>query len=851
MNFRDFRSANRAEHAVEDAFDNVLPFRRRVLLGALVAGLALVCVAGGLAWHQYDDARMSAVNDARARVILAGAMLDTYFAGELSTLNAIAQAPVVRTEDVPAMGAYFARVQPRQGGPFVGGLGWIDRDGTYRVSSTKPGAIGLDVSDRSYFKQVMATGVPFVSEGLAARGSKRRIVVMAVPTRDLRGRPTGVLAGALLVNAFQVTQGSVDLGFAGLSVLDRSGREVLDGFARPSNAALSRTLRESQVGLLSNVRGLDGGSGHMVAYATASIPGWTIAIDRPRAEVFAAARRGLLLELALITAAAAVVFCLIGWMLLRARRESERQSARARQRGELSHVLGVASFAVEVSNGLAEVLGTAFPDALAVVALEAEDRLGLELAAVHGAALSERVVPDLVTAHATTVAYETGVAFSLPTEDHLRQQYPEVYAACGGAVRSLYCAPLRVRGTRAIGALCLLFAGERALDEKEQAHVAWCAEEAAQALDRARSYEHEHAVARSLQRSLLAQDLPAIDGVELLGRYQAGGAGLEVGGDWYDVIRRSDGIVHITVGDVAGRGVVAAVLMGEMRHAFRAYAYDHTSPAELLRRMLRHVSGDEMVTAVCLSLDPYTQELTYASAGHPPSLLRDGVTNAVSRLDRASAPPLGFAQAESIREADLALAPDSTLVAYTDGLIERRGWSIDVGIDLLAGVLISPPGTGAECLAAKIVDEVAAEIDSGDDIALLVVRLLGVPARMDVEIPSDPATLAGPRRRLRTWLDLRGLSEEEREDAVLSVSEACNNAIEHGYRGLAGVIRLQLEHREGELAISIEDRGTWRDPAPTPERGRGIQIMRAVMNEATIVHATNGTRVTLTRTLGV
>jgi anti-sigma regulatory factor (Ser/Thr protein kinase) len=189
-------------------------------------------------------------------------------------------------------------------------------------------------------------------------------------------------------------------------------------------------------------------------------------------------------------------------------------------------------------------------------------------------------------------------------------------------------------------------------------------------------------------------------------------------------------------------------------------------------------------------------------------------------------------------------------VAYTDGLIERRGWSIDVGIDLLAGVLASSPGAGAESLAAKIVDEVAAEVDSGDDIALLVVRLVGVPARMDVEIPSDPATLAGLRRRLRTWLDLRGLSEEEREDAVLSVSEACNNAIEHGYRGQAGVIHLRLEHRAGELEVSIEDRGTWREPTLTPERGRGIQIMRAVMNDAKIEHATHGTRVTLTRTLG-
>ena len=149
----------------------------------------------------------------------------------------------------------------------------------------------------------------------------------------------------------------------------------------------------------------------------------------------------------------------------------------------------------------------------------------------------------------------------------------------------------------------------------------WYAEEAAQALVRARSFEHEHAVAVSLQRGLLSEELPAIEGVDLLGHYEAGSAGLEVGGDWYDVVRRSDGIVQISVGDVAGRGLAAAVLMGQMRNAFRAYVYDHSSPAEVLRRMQRHVTGEAMATAVCIALDPYTRRLTYASAGHPPSLL--------------------------------------------------------------------------------------------------------------------------------------------------------------------------------------------------------------------------------------
>jgi serine phosphatase RsbU (regulator of sigma subunit)/anti-sigma regulatory factor (Ser/Thr protein kinase) len=843
-----FPALRPAAPVLETVLGSTRPFRRRVLLGTLLAGILFVWVAGALAWRQYDDARTSAVNDARTRVILAAGIVDQYFGGELATLTAIAQAPPVRARDVAAMDAYFKRVNPPGPMPFAAGMAWIDAGGLVRVSSQGVPSARISVSDRSYFKHVMVTGSPFVSEGVTERGTRKKVIIMAVPTHDRRGRITGVLAGAMLVHSFDISGGSLDLGFTGFAVLDRNGRELLAGFSQPKNTTLARRLRESQIGLISGVRGLAGEDDHIVAYSTASTPGWTIVIDRSRADIFSAARRGLLLEFALIAAIAVVVLCLVGWLLLRARREAERQAARARQRDDLSHALGAASYATEVARGLAVGLARAFPDALAIVALEPGDRLGLELAATEGLEPGSALVGELMVA--ATRAYESGSPCALECEEHLRRELPDLHATLSERVQSLHCEPLRAGAGRAIGALCLAFAGARTLDENERAHIAWYAEETALALDRARSFEQEHAVAVSLQRSLLSQDLPAIDGLELFGRYQAGSAGMEVGGDWYDVIRRSDGIVHITVGDVAGRGIAAAVLMGQMRNAFRAYAYDHTSPAELLRRMRRHIAGEEMATAVCLTLDPYTQELTYASAGHPPSLLVGSSSGTVTRLDRAGAPPLGFAAAETIHENDVELRSPSTLVAYTDGLIEHRGWSIDAGIDMLADVLAASTHLGAEALAGRITDRVAARVNSGDDIALLIVRVAGVPARMDIEIPSDPAALAWLRRRLRGWLALRGLSDEERDDAVLSVSEACNNAIEHGYQGGdTGTIHLVLEHGPRELGITIEDHGAWRTPIPDPERGRGIQIMRAVMNEARIEHASGGTRVTLMRRL--
>ena len=365
MHFRAATPPHQPAPDAEEALAGTLPLRRRLLFGALLAGLALVGVAGGLAWHQYDDARRIAVNDARARVILAGTIIDTYFSGELATLASIAQSASCRRVTPPRCAPTSSAFSRRRASAFTGGLGWIDRNGIWRVSGDASPTVPLDLSDRSYVKTVMATGAPFVSEGIAARRTGRQIIVLAVPTRDASGRLTGVLAGSMLVNTFQAPGGSADLGFAGLAVLDRRGRAVLAGFTRPRNVELQERLRQSQVGLLSSTHGLDGQPDHLVAYATAQVPGWTIAIDRPRSAVFAAARRGLVLELALIAIAAAIVFSVIGWTLLRTRRDAELQSARARLRGELSHALGEARLAAEVSDGLANGLAAAFPGASA------------------------------------------------------------------------------------------------------------------------------------------------------------------------------------------------------------------------------------------------------------------------------------------------------------------------------------------------------------------------------------------------------------------------------------------------------------------------------------------------------
>jgi serine phosphatase RsbU (regulator of sigma subunit)/anti-sigma regulatory factor (Ser/Thr protein kinase) len=392
----------------------------------------------------------------------------------------------------------------------------------------------------------------------------------------------------------------------------------------------------------------------------------------------------------------------------------------------------------------------------------------------------------------------------------------------------------------------LLFGTEHGLDADEQSLIASHAEQAARALERARVQEREHAVAVTLQRALLAQSLPVVESLELAARYEAGSAGLEVGGDWYDVVVRPDGVVMAIVGDVAGRGITAATLMGRLRSAFQAYAYDFGSPAEVSRRLVRHVGPDEMATTVVLAVDPYTREVTYASAGHLPPVVVDLASAETTLLEAAGGPPLGaVALADlSVEEATVALPAKAALIAYTDGLIERRTESIDRGIDLVRSVMGATTTLDADAVAGRVLAEAAARDGGEDDVALLVLRSVELPRRMEIEISADSGALRATRRRMGAWLALQGLGEDQRADAVLAVSEACNNAIEHAYRERDGTIDLCLEVDDGVLRMHVEDRGLWRlDGDRSIERGRGLPIMRGVMDSVEIERGSGGTRI--------
>ena len=261
--------------------------------------------------------------------------------------------------------------------------------------------------------------------------------------------------------------------------------------------------------------------------------------------------------------------------------------------------------------------------------------------------------------------------------------------------------------------------------------------------ERVGALAREHRNAETLQRSLLPDRLPIVPGVEFASRYLPGSAGLEVGGDWYDVFTLPHGRLGLTIGDVVGRGLAAAATMGQLRTALRAYAIETNSPAEVVQRLSQLAAEFEtaqMATLTYAVLDPDSRNLSFASAGHPPPLLI-GPNRLASYLMEGRSAPLGVTKSAQA-EATVTLRPGSTLVLYTDGLIESRRGSIDKSMEALRTAVEGYHGDLDSLCDDRVLQPPRPE-SSGDDVALLMVRLLPVPAR-DLQLvrPAEPRALA-------------------------------------------------------------------------------------------------------------
>jgi PAS domain S-box-containing protein len=365
-----------------------------------------------------------------------------------------------------------------------------------------------------------------------------------------------------------------------------------------------------------------------------------------------------------------------------------------------------------------------------------------------------------------------------------------------------------------------------------------------EALARARSTELERDAVAALQHALLPIDTFPDTPLDIAVRYSPALRGLELGGDWYDLFALDEGRIGVVTGDVVGRGAAAAAVMGQLRAALRAISMSRPEPAEALAELDRFCAttdGAFCTTVVYGVLDPATRQFTFASAGHLPPLLSDPVAG-TRPLEDVRGLPLGVVPEGADRpQATVELAPGSTLLLFTDGLVERRDRAIDDGIDHLAASLDRFGTLPIEALADRLLATVAT--DAEDDTALVCLHLPGPDATtLTCRIDADLAELGAVRRRLRSWFADRGVDDAVAEDLLLAAVEAVTNSIEHGYRRDPGhQTVVELSDVDGVITVTVRDRGRWNGRRPNRDRGRGLHIIEAVMDDARITSSRHGT----------
>ncbi len=423
---------------------------------------------------------------------------------------------------------------------------------------------------------------------------------------------------------------------------------------------------------------------------------------------------------------------------------------------------------------------------------------------------------------------------------------PAVIAA---GITSLIGMPLAARGTT-IGVL-ELGVRDRQFTQEDLHLLRLAADRVALAIDYARAYGREHRIAETLQRSLLPEHLPDVPGAALTARYLPAAAESEIGGDWYDAIPLAGARVLLVMGDVSGKGLEAASALGTLRNAIRAYALDGYGPADIAERLNRFVladtARDHMATVVLVDFDPIGARLTWVNAGHPPPLVLDA-HGCARFLEGARGVPLGVLPFPGYVEQTAALDAGGAFVLYTDGLVERRGEHIDIGLGKVAAAASAGPLEPA-ALCDRLLAAALPDGATSDDVALLVLCHAPLGHELAFVLPGEPSALRSLRALMRRWLAQIEAGTDDVHAITLACSEACTNAIEHAAAAPGATISVEARLRGGEIEISIRDHGRWRTDAPPGNHGRGLELMTALMDEVAVHTSTVGTAVHLRRRL--
>jgi serine phosphatase RsbU (regulator of sigma subunit)/PAS domain-containing protein len=418
----------------------------------------------------------------------------------------------------------------------------------------------------------------------------------------------------------------------------------------------------------------------------------------------------------------------------------------------------------------------------------------------------------------------------ISSADEYKRRYPataDLLAACGKQAWAYL--PLVVSG-RVVGLCVVSFDRPRVLTDAEGALMTTLSGLVAQALERARLFDAEHARSQALQRALLPRQLPDLPAVAAAAKYLPAGRGMDVGGDWYDVIPLSADRVALVIGDVMGHGLPEAVIMGRVRTALQTLSNLELPPDEVLAHLNDLVCGlgdDSFVTCLYAIYDPTTSSCTVARAGHPPPAVvcPDGTVH-FAQAD--GDPPLGVAE-PPFEVSELRVPDGALLVLYTDGLVDSTSCDPAVGMGRMAELLQVPQAESLDRMCDSLTRALLPDDQQrADDAALLVarVRATAPDAVATWLLPEDPRAAGAARRHVRDQLASWRL-EELTMTTELIVSELVANVVRHA----RGPYRLRLlrsrslvcEVFDGNLTTPRPRRASWTD-----EGGRGLQLIAAL-----------------------
>jgi CheY-like chemotaxis protein/anti-sigma regulatory factor (Ser/Thr protein kinase) len=551
-------------------------------------------------------------------------------------------------------------------------------------------------------------------------------------------------------------------------------------------------------------------------------------------------------------------------------RDRQRREAQSRLASELVHLDSALQATKSVAGIMDALLGSPFgtgdAGAVAIGVLDGEDYLRFEYAGDLPAEFRDRY--HVVALDAPLIGADvarTGEPMIVADTFGLPSRYEHAVQDSAASIRACVSHPLRDGSGRMLGVLALLWPQPQHFDAADLDTFARMAELTSAALDRVRLMAREHEIAIDFQEHLLDLDRGSTAAV-VAAVYQPAGEAMRVGGDWYSVTPLDhSGRIAISVGDVVGHGLPAAIVMSRLRAAVAAAALTAGEPDAVLSSLDRYgasVDGARCATVAYALIDTDGQRdgatVRYSCAGHPYPLLvlpdgravyleagrRAPVSVTGNRAQHtADQPPGHTATAE--------LPPGGLILLYTDGLIERPGETLDDGFARLRAAAEQCACLPVESICAELLSRMAPPTGYRDDVVVLALRPSHLAAgSFATVLPAAPAQIPVAREQLREWLSTIVVAKHRETDILLATGEAVTNAIEHGSRnGPRRTVSIEAFLQQDTVTITVSDTGQWIGDSSASlrsrRRGRGLTLMSGLADDVETLRTAAGTRVTL------